>query len=134
MEHYVYWFSIAVGLLIVEMATGTFYMLMLSLAFGAGGVVAFAGLDLPLQMLLGALVGVVGIFALRRVKTTTQVVQGLDIGQAVNVVVWHEDGTARVRYRGAEWDAELESSDLPHKDTLYIKEIHGSKLVLTHQI
>ena len=134
MEHYVYWFSIAVGLLIVEMATGTFYMLMLSLAFGAGGAVAFAGLDLPLQMLLGALVGVVGIFALRRVKTTTQVVQGLDIGQAVNVVVWHEDGTARVRYRGAEWDAELESSDLPHKDTLYIKEIHGSKLVLTHQI
>jgi len=134
MEHYVYWLSIAAGLLIVEMATGTFYMLMLSLAFGAGGAAAFAGLNMPLQMLLGALVGVVGIFVLRRVKTSTQDVQSLDIGQTVNVVAWHEDGTARVRYRGADWDAKLESSDLPRTGTLYIKEIQGSKLILTHLI
>ena len=132
MENYVYWFSIAVVLLMVEMATGTFYMLILSLAFGAGGVAALAGSNMPLQMLLGALFGVVGIFVLRRTKTTTQVAQSLDIGQAVNVVAWHEDGTARVRYRGAEWDAELQSADLPHEGTLYIKEIRGSKLILAH--
>ena len=134
MEHYVYWFSIAAVLLMVEMATGTFYMLILSLAFGAGGVAAVAGLNMPVQMLLGALVGIVGIFFLRRVKTPAQITQSLDIGQTIYVVAWHEDGTARVRYRGTEWDAELETPNLPHKDTLYIKEIHGSKLILTDQI
>ena len=58
MEYYVYWFSLAVVLLMVEMATGTFYMLMLSLASGAGGISALAGLNMPLQMMLAALVGV----------------------------------------------------------------------------
>jgi membrane protein implicated in regulation of membrane protease activity len=134
MEYYIYWFSLAVVLLMMEMASGTFYMLILSLAFGVGGIGALAGLSMPLQIMLSALIGIIGIFLLRRVKTTTGTAQGLDIGQTVTVMSWREDGSARVRYRGTEWDAELESTDTPREGKLYIKEMLGSRLVLTHKI
>jgi hypothetical protein len=43
-----------------------------------------------------------------------------------------EDGTLRVAYRGAEWDAELKSADTPQDQPLYIHAMHGSKLILSH--
>ena len=65
-------------------------------------------------------------------RTGTAPDAGLDIGLPVKIIKWHDDGTARVFYRGAEWDAETESADTPHEGTLYIKAVHGSGLVLTH--
>jgi len=132
MDNYIYWFSIAVVLLMVEMVSGTFYMLMLSLAFGAGGIAAYAGLNNQYQLGLAALVGIAGIVILRRIKSKPQDIQDLDIGQSVTVVTWHDDGTARVRYRGTEWDAELETEDTPREGKFYIKSIQGSKLILNH--
>ena len=134
MESYVYWFLLALGLLMAEMATGTFYMLVLSVALAVGGVAAWLGLGEPLQLILGAAAGFSGILVLRRSKSARSAdasSQNLDIGQPVQVVAWHADGTARVHYRGSEWDAEPESADTPHADTLYIKAMHGSALILT---
>jgi membrane protein implicated in regulation of membrane protease activity len=130
MENYILWFLLAFGLLVLEMATGTFYMMMLAVAFGAGGLSALAGLSLSVQMTLGALVSVAGIFVLRSKKTTSSE-QNLDVGETVQVIIWHDDGTARVRYRGAEWDAVPESVDMPRVGVFYIKEIQGSKLLLS---
>ena len=132
MDNYIYWFSIAVVLLMVEMVSGTFYMLMLSLAFGAGGIAAYAGLNNQYQLGLAALVGIAGIVILRRIKSKPQDIQDLDIGQSVTVVTWHDDGTARVRYRGTEWDAELESVGISRDQPFYIKATRGSTLILTH--
>lgn len=138
MAPYIYWFVLAFALLALEMATGTFYMLMLAVAVAIGGVAALLGIGLPMQITLTALAGIIGTVTLRRMKSTrptdTDVSsQSLDIGQPVQIVAWHEDGTARVHYRGAEWDAELESDDMPRDGALYIKEIQGSKLILTHR-
>lgn len=132
MEEYIIWFLLAFALLMLEMATGTYYMLMFSAAFAIGGIAALLGLNLPVQMTLGAIVSVIGVFALRRMRVT-KTEQNLDIGQRVHVVTWQEDGTVRVRYRGAEWDAVLESTEMPHEGTFFIKEIYGSVLVLTNQ-
>ena len=44
----------------------------------------------------------------------------LDVGHAVRVDTWRADGTARVTYRGAEWDAELAAPDVPRGETMYI--------------
>jgi hypothetical protein len=38
-----------------------------------------------------------------------------------------------VRYRGAEWDAELVSADTPRTPPLYIAEVRGVRLALTHR-
>ncbi|MBI1174284.1 MAG: NfeD family protein [Sideroxydans sp.] len=136
MASYIYWFLLALALLMAEMATGTFYMLVLSLAVAVGGVAALLGLGEALQFALSGLAGVAGIVILRRLKSASPadaVNSNFDIGQPVQVVAWHEDGTLRVHYRGAEWDAELETTHTPHEGTLYIKATHGSKLVLTHR-
>lgn len=134
MDSYIYWFLLALGLLIAEMVTGTFYMLVLSIAVTIGGVAGLFGLGMPLQLVLSAVAGIIGIFLIRRSKVAhpaEAASQNFDIGQPVQVIAWREDGTARVHYRGAEWDAETESADTPHLNTLYIKAMHGSALILT---
>jgi membrane protein implicated in regulation of membrane protease activity len=134
MEPYVYWFVLALVLLGVEMATGTFYILVLSIAVALGGVAALAGFEQTMQMALTGVAAVIGTVILRRMKGARPQAAGsnsLDIGQAVKVVVWNADGTARVQYRGAEWDAELESADTSREAMLYIKAMQGSKLILT---
>ena len=40
MDNYVWWFVIGFGLVVAELLTGTFYLLVLAVAFGAAGVVA----------------------------------------------------------------------------------------------
>jgi len=136
MSIYVYWFLLALVLLGVEMATGTFYLLVVSVAMAVGGVAALLGLGLPVQLALAALAGVLGIVILRRWrggKAGDAASQSFDTGQPVRILSWHEDGTARVYYRGAEWDAEPESADVERDGKFYIKEIRGSVLVLTNR-
>jgi membrane protein implicated in regulation of membrane protease activity len=137
MALHMYWIILALVLLGVEMATGTFYMLVLSLAIALGGLVALAGWALSVQMAVAGLAAVIGTLALRLMRDVRQTAPGNnspDIGQMVRVLSWNADGTARVHYRGADWDAELESGDTPSnppQGVLYIKATQGSKLILT---
>lgn len=134
MAFYVYWFLLALALLALEMATGTFYMLVLGIALGVGGVGALLGLSLPLQLALSALTGIAGTVILRRARLSRPGAgpsQSLDVGQPVQVMAWRDNGTARVYYRGAEWEAEPESADLSRDQTLYIAATRGSILILT---
>lgn len=136
MEIYMYWFLLALVLVGLEMATGTFYLLVLAIAMSVGGLMALLGANMVWQLLLSAVTGVVGTIILRRWKGAqpSEVPSAsLDIGQPVKVIKWNDDGSARVFYRGAEWDAELESADTPHDATLYIAAVRGSALVLTQR-
>lgn len=136
MAIYVYWFLLALVLLGLEMATGTFYLLVISIAAAVGGGAALLGWPLPAQLVAAALACVAGIIVLRRQKdgrNSDTGSQSLDEGQPVKVLTWRDDGTARVFYRGAEWDAELEAGESGHEGMFFIKKIHGSILVLTHQ-
>lgn len=135
METYVYWILLALLLVGLEIVTGTFYLLVIGIALAVGGAAAALGLALVWQFVFSAVTGVAGTIMLRRWKSsqaskTPEV--GLDIGLPVKIIKWNDDGSARVHYRGAEWDAELESADTPREGTLYIKAVHGSGLVLTH--
>jgi membrane protein implicated in regulation of membrane protease activity len=136
MEIYVYWFLLALLLLGLEMATGTFYLLVLSISMMMGGSAAYYGVSLVWQLVVCALAAVVGVFILRRWKSgqVKEVASAsLDIGQPVQVLKWQENGLARVFYRGAEWNAELESANLPRDETLYIAAVQGSSLILTNR-
>lgn len=139
MAPHVYWFLAGLALLGLEMASGTFYLLVLGIALFIGGTAALIGLEMPLQFALSALAGIVGTVILRKSKTARpaeSAEQSLDIGQPVQVLAWRDNGTARVHYRGAEWDAETEteteSAETPRDGTLYIKALRGSTLILTH--
>lgn len=136
MAVYIYWFLLALVLLGLEMATGTFYLLVLSIAMAVGGSAALLDASVAWQLSLCALAAVVGTISLRQWKNgrfNEAADASLDVGQPVQVETWHENGTARVLYRGAAWDAEPESADMPRAGTFYIKEMRGSSLVLTHR-
>lgn len=136
MAMYIYWFLLAVALLGVEMVTGTFYLLMISIAMAIGGFAALSGLGFPAQLSLAALAGVAGIVFLRRKKSVLASDadnQNLDAGQAVKILSWRDDGTARVFYRGADWDAELDVPDSPREGVFYIKSMRGSVIILAHR-
>lgn len=136
MEIYIYWFLLALVLLGLEMVTGTFYLLMVAVAMAVGGLAALLGAGMAWQLILCAITVIAGIIILRRWKSSQASEApnaSLDIGLPVKVIKWNDDGSARVFYRGVEWDAELESADTPHEGTLYIKAVQGSSLVLTHR-
>lgn len=134
MEPYVLWFLLALGLFIGEMMTSTFYMMVLAAAMCIGGVAALLGMSPSMQLGLSAMASISGIILLTRWKAqqpAESVEDQPDVGQPVQVRFWREDGTARVHYRGADWDAEVESADTPQAKTLYIKTLRGSTLILS---
>lgn len=136
MESYIYWFVLGLILLGLEMATGTFYLLMVSIGMTVGGLAALLGADVVWQLMLCAITVVAGTLILRRRKRSFNDPAedaSFDIGQPVKIIHWNDNGTARVAYRGAEWDAELQSADAPRDGQFYIAAMHGSGLVLTHQ-
>ena len=53
MAHFWIWWILAALLIGLELATGTFYLLAVGIAFGLGGVAAWLGAALPMQMLIG---------------------------------------------------------------------------------
>ena len=131
---YVIWWIMAAVLVGVELATGTFYLLAVGAAFAIGGLAAYAGLEAWVQFAAASVFSVAGISAahrwrLRRAQPPPM--PGLDLGQTVRVVEWRDNGTARVNYRGSQWDAELASADTPRGETMMIQDMRGSVLVLT---
>lgn len=135
MEQYTWWFLLALVLIALEMATGTFYLLMLAIAMAVGGLASLLHASLSLQLVLSAIAAVAGTIMLRQMRARSAnrlSASNLDVGQTVKVLSWRDDGTARVLYRGAEWDAEPESHSVPREATLYIKSTHGSRMILTH--
>lgn len=131
------WFLAAGLLLILELVSGTFYLLMIALGVATGGVVALLGAGPVLQTLTAALVGVAATLLLRRSKygKTNKVTAArdpnvnLDIGQAITVAAW-QDNKARVMYRGALWDVELAHGCVAEAGVFTIREIRGSCLIV----
>ena len=127
----------------VELMTGTFYLLMLAIGLVAAAFAAHMGLPLTGQLVTAALVGggAVVFWHLRRSAQPRQAPAQanadviMDIGEAVLVEAWNPDGTASVRYRGANWTAihhvgNSADSQQPGVGQYRIKEMQGNRLVL----
>jgi membrane protein implicated in regulation of membrane protease activity len=131
------WWLIAGTLVAAEVASGTFYLLMLSVGAVAAALVAHAGLGFTAQLVAAALVGggAVAAWHLRRTRQPKPPTQSnrdinLDIGSPVLVAAWGADGCTRVHYRGAEWSARYSGTDAPQAGAHVICAIEGSQLLL----
>jgi len=88
MVDYVVWFVIGFGLVIAELLTGTFYLLVIAVAFGAAGVAALLGASVVLQLATAAAFSLGGTLWLRQSKfgrrlrdrATSDRVQNMDVG------------------------------------------------------
>jgi membrane protein implicated in regulation of membrane protease activity len=132
MADYWIWWVLAAVLVGLELVTGTFYLLAVGVAFALGGLAAVLGAPLPVQMLIGGLSAVAGTFAAHHWQNARDAAPqaGLDVGQEVQVLTWHDNGTARVTYRGTQWDAEITAPHAPRAQTMYIVGTRGSTLVV----
>ena len=137
MSDWTIWLIGAGILVIAELFTGTFYLLMIALGLSAGALAALAGLNGPLQTLVAAAVGVAATLVLRRSRfgkagrgeAANDPNVNLDIGQRVSVPQW-QDRRARVMYRGALCDVELRPGALDHPGDFRIVEVHGNRLIV----
>ena len=141
MSGWMIWFALAGALVVLEMVSGTFYLLMIAIGFAVGGAAALAGFGATVQFLLAAFTGVVATVGQnrsrlgrgRRPPTPPTTAINLDIGQTLTVAAWNSDGkTARADYRGAAWDIELAQGAQPVPGKFVIREVRGNRLVVAN--
>jgi membrane protein implicated in regulation of membrane protease activity len=132
MAAYWIWWALAVILVGIELMTGTFYLLAVGVAFAAGGLAALLGAALPVQLIIGGVLSVAGTMAAHRWRQqrVPPPPPSLDLGQSVRILEWKDDGSARVNYRGTQWDAELAAPGVPRAETMYIVGTRGSTLLI----
>jgi len=145
MADWMIWMMLAGGLVILEMFSGTFYLLMIAVGMACGALAALAGEKLPIQLVTAAAVGIACTVILRRSRwgrrprsdAARDPNVNLDIGQTIEVNEWNADHgmprRARVMYRGALWDVELEEGVAPVTGTFVIREVRGSRLIVSHR-
>ncbi|HEX5634254.1 MAG TPA: NfeD family protein, partial [Gemmatimonadales bacterium] len=115
------WWLAAGVAVAAELATGTFYLLMVALGLAAGALAAHLGLATGSQFVAAALVGggATAGWHWRRARAPRSAPvrenrdANLDVGEHVHVAAWDSDGTAHVQYRGSTWSARLQPGAAP---------------------
>ena len=132
------WWLVTGLVVLLELFTGTFYLLMLAVGLAAGALAAHAQLGLSGQLVVAALVGAttVSLAYLRRRRrpgapsARADRSVNLDIGETIHIEAWNSDGTAQVRYRGAQWTALARPGSSPTPGAHRVAELVGNRLLV----
>ncbi len=138
MDAPVLWWLIFAGLIIAELLTGSFYLLMLAIGAVAGAIAAHMGAGLNAQLITAIVFGalaVYGCYLVRRRFPKNAPAErnkdvNMDVGELVEVNQWGEDGTAQVRYRGAQWTVISRANANTEPGSYRIAEVIGSRLLV----
>jgi membrane protein implicated in regulation of membrane protease activity len=138
----VWWIAAGVAVA-AELATGTFYLLMIALGLAAGALAAHFGSTQSIQLIVAALVGggATALWHWRRVSRAGPALPtaqdrdvNLDIGERVHVRSWAADGTAQVSYRGSTWAARLQPGAPAVGGEYIVAAVEGNWLVLAPRL
>ncbi|WP_189458882.1 NfeD family protein [Jeongeupia chitinilytica] len=129
------WLIAAAVLVGLEMLSGTFYLLAIAVGLLAGAVAAALSVSVALQIAVATLASLAAVAGLRRWKHRQPPRQGgdsnaLDLGHLVTIERWIDSRHARVRYRGADWDAEFANPADRGLTRFYIVGQRGNTLLL----
>jgi len=137
MDMYLLWAIIGIVLIIVEMLTGSFYLLVLGVAALCAAGAAWTGYSFWVQAVVTAAVASAGVILVKRFrgKSAPASAQSLDVGQPVTVETWisEADGVARVSYRNAQWEARVVGERNPGSKVFYIQSVEGNTLTVSSQ-
>ena len=133
MEHDLAWALLGLALVIVELLTGTFYLLMLALAAFGAALAAWGGLGFPVQSVVAGAIAAVGCYGVHvyRARNSTQQMPSIDSGNPARFESWIDQGArlARVSYRGAPWDARIDGAEAPEPGAIvYVQGTDGNTL------
>ena len=132
------WWLLAGSAVALELFTGTFYLLMLALGMVAAALAAHAGLGTTVQLLVAAIVGsaaVVTWYLIKKRRDGDPSVRSmrsvnLDVGEVLQIDEWNADGTASVKYRGAQWTVIQRPGNAPTPGTYRVAELVGNRLLV----
>lgn len=132
------WWLLTGAAVAVELMTGTFYLLMFAVGLAAAAIAAHLGASVTSQLVIAALIGggaVVAWHFLRGKKMVGKKAEfnsdvNMDIGQTVHVDTWQADGTATIKYRGANWTAQLQEGSSSGAGAYSVEQVIGSRLIL----
>ena len=130
------WLIAGFLLIIVELVTGTFYLLVLGIGALLAAAIGYAGGALVWQSIGAAVIAIVGVIWVRRhhrLNVPTRM-QGLDFGSPTLFESWvdRNSARARVKYRDAQWDARV-TGDISGEpgEILYITATDGNTLTVS---
>jgi membrane protein implicated in regulation of membrane protease activity len=141
-DHSTAWWMATGVLVALELATGTFYLLMVAIGTAAGALAAHAGLPFTGQLLVASVIGGAGVAAWHRrrqqqpagPRAAENPDLNLDVGSRVQVPAWGPERQARVTHRGAAWNARYVGSGDPMPGEHVIVAVEGTQLALDRAV
>ncbi len=132
MDSYLVWILTAITLVIVELLSGTFYLLVLGIAAAGGAALAYGGLPFWAQASFATLISVLGVVFVHHYRVRVKsagTINAIDVGHRVTLDSWvnESEGLARVHYRGTLWDAKV-LGERGTGTSFYIRGVDGSTL------
>ena len=129
------WAIVGLVLVISELLTGTFYLLMLAVAAFGAAAAAYFGQGFPVQCIVAALLAAAGCYGghIYRARAEPTRMAPIDAGMPASFETWLDAGArlARVRYRGATWDARVEGSEaIEPGATVFVVAADGNTLTV----
>ncbi len=136
MEEDLIWAILGLTLVIVELLSGTFYLLVLGIAAFGAALAAWLGQGFGVQAMVAAVIAAAGCYGVHvyRAKNEKGQMAQVDAGQPASFENWVDQGArlARVRYRGASWDALVEGAESAAPGSqLYVGSTSGNTLKVT---
>ena len=136
MDEDILWAILGLTLVIVELLSGTFYLLVLGIAAFGAALTAWLGQPFGMQAIVAAVISGFGCYGVHvyRAKSAMQQMAHVDAGQPANFENWVDESArlARVRYRGASWDALVEGDAAVDAGAiLYVVTVNGNTLKVT---
>lgn len=132
------WWLLAGSAVALELFTGTFYLLMLAVGLAAAALAAHMGAGMATQLIVAAVVGSAGVaswYLIKRRQPSDPSVRSLrsvnlDVGAVLQIDEWQSDGTASVRYRGAQWTAIQRPGNALVPGAYRVAELVGNRLLV----
>ncbi len=132
------WWVLAGVLVAAELATGTFYLLMLALGAASGALASFMGFAAAAQLACAALVAITAtaVWHWRRARSPRSAPAesnpdvNLDIGQVVEVHAWDARVQTQVKHRGSLWQAAFIGEGPAEPGAHVIAAVTGNQLLL----
>jgi membrane protein implicated in regulation of membrane protease activity len=130
------WWIVTGVLVAVELATGSFYLLMLALGAAAAAVAAHLGFGVNAQLVVGAVIGAGAVaawhFKRRSMPAGPAAAENrdvnLDIGETVQVSDWDAQGSGSTQYRGARWQVRHMGTGAPQAGRFVIRRVEANRL------